>query len=75
MCKNSLTLKFFFENELISSDQSGFKPDDSCVNELVSITYEIYKSFDEGQEVMGIFLDISKAFDKVLHGGIIFQLT
>ena len=30
---------FFIENELISSNQSGFKPGDSCVNQLVSITH------------------------------------
>ena len=32
--------KFFIENELISSNQSGFKPGDSCVNQLVSITHK-----------------------------------
>ena len=67
--------KFFIENELISSNQSGFKPGDSCVNQLVFITDKIYKSFDEGHEVRGVFLDISKAFDKVWHDGIIFKLT
>ena len=66
------TFKFFFENELISSNQSGFKPDDSCVNQLVSITHDIYKYFDEGHEVMGVFLDTSKAFEKVLHDRIFF---
>ena len=67
--------KFFTENELISSNQSGFKPGDSWVNQLVSITHEIYKSFDKGHEVRGVFLDISKPFDKVWHDGIIFKLT
>ena len=41
----------------------------------MSITHEIYKSFDKGHEVRGVFLDISKAFDKVWHDGIIFKLT
>ena len=67
--------KFFIENELISSNQSGFKPGDSCVNQLVSITHEIYKSFDERHEVRGVFLDISKLFEKVGHDGIIINLT
>ena len=67
--------KFFIENELISSKQSGFKPGDSCVNQLVSIKHEFYKSFDKGHEVRGVFLDISKAFNKVWHDGIIFKLT
>ena len=66
---------FFIENKLISSNQSGFKPGDSCINQLLSITHEIYKSFDVGLEVRSVFLDISKAFDKVWHDGIIYKLT
>ena len=38
---NSL-FEFFIANELISSNQSGFKPGDSCVNQLLSFTHEIY---------------------------------
>ena len=66
---------FFIENELISSNQSGFKPGNSCVNQLMSVTHEIYKSFDEGHKVRGVLLGISKAFDKVWHDGLIFKLT
>ena len=66
---------FFIENILISSNQSGFKPGDYCINQLLSITHEIYKSFDMGLEVRSVFLDISKAFDKVWHDGIIYKLT
>ena len=54
-----------FENKLTSSSQSGFKPGDSCINQLLSITHEIYSYFDEGLEVRSVFLDIAKAFDKV----------
>ena len=60
-------------NNLISSHQSDFKGGDSCINQLLSITHEIYKSFDEGFEVRGVFLDISKAFDRVWHDGFIFK--
>ena len=51
---------FFFSNNLISPNQSGFKPGDSCINQFLSITHEIYKSFDDGLEVKGVFLDIPK---------------
>ena len=66
--------KFFIETELISPNQSAFKPGYSCINQLLAITQEIYKSFDDGFEVRGVFLDISKAFDKVWHEGLIFKL-
>ena len=66
--------KFFTSNNLISPNQSEFKPGDSCINQLLSITHEIYKSFDDGLEVRDVFLDISKAFDKVWHEGFIFKL-
>ena len=65
---------FFTSNNLISPNQSGFKPGDSCINQLLSITHETYKSFDDELEVGGVFLDISKAFDKVWHEGLIFTL-
>ena len=68
-------LEFFIENKLISFSQPGFKSGDSCINQLLSITRDIYSSFDEDLEVRSIFLVIAKAFDKVWHYGIIFKLT
>ena len=65
---------FFIENDLMSQHQSGFKPGDSCINQLLPITHEIYQSFDEGFDVCSVFLDISKAFDKVWRDGLIFKL-
>ena len=59
-------LYYLTANKLILEKQSGFKPGDSCVNQLLSITHEIYHSLDKGSEVRGVFLDISKTFDKVL---------
>ena len=70
---NSL-FEYFIQNDLISPYQSGFKPGDSCTNQLISIMHEIYQSFDDGFEVRGVFLDISKAFDKVWHNGLIYKL-
>ena len=67
--------KFLNENDLLSSNQSGFRPGDSCINQLLSITLEIYQSFDNDLEVRGVFLDISKAFDKVWHEGLILELS
>ena len=56
---------FFLANNLLAPNQSGFKPGESCINQLLSITHEIHSSFDDGLEVRSVFLDISIAFDKV----------
>ena len=66
--------EFFTGNELISSNQSGFKPGDSCINQLLCITHDIYQSFDGGLETRAAFLDIPKAFDKVWHEGLLYKL-
>ena len=63
-------LKYFLDNNLVSPKQSGFRPGDSCINQLLSITPDIFTSFDKALEVRGVFLDISKAFDKVWHAGL-----
>ena len=66
--------KFLSENNLLSPNQSGFRPGDSTINQLLAITTEIYNSFEERKETRAAFLDISKAFDKVWHSGLIFKL-
>ena len=47
---------------------------DSCINQLLSINHEILNAVDKGLDIRGIFLDISKAFDKVWRDGLIFKL-
>ena len=36
---------FFIENDLVSSNQSGFKQEDSCINQFLSITHDNYQSY------------------------------
>ena len=64
------------QNKLFTPCQSGFIPGDSCVSQLLSTTHEIYQNFDchPPTDIRGTFLDISKAFDKVWHEGLIFKL-
>ena len=65
---------FLTESDLLSPNQSGYRSGDSCINELLSINHEIFNAFDKWLEVRGVFLDISKAFDKVWHNDLIFKL-
>ena len=63
------------DNNLLSKNQSGFRPGDSSLRQLLAITTEIYNSFENLDETRAVFLDISKAFDKVWHEGLIFKLN
>ena len=63
-------------NNLKTNNQSGFRPGDSTTNQLVYLTNEIHEAFENPHslEVRAVFLDISKAFEKVWHEGLIFKL-
>jgi hypothetical protein len=43
-------------NDLLSKHQSGFRPGDSTVNQLLAITHRIFESFEEGSETRDLFL-------------------
>ena len=72
---NSL-FNYFLSNKLFTPSQSGFLLGDSCIAQLLSIIHEIQTAIDKNStvDVREVFLDISKAFDKVWHDGLIFKL-
>ena len=63
-------------SELLNPNQSGFRPGDSTINQLISITHTIFGAFDCNPplDARSVYLDISKAFDRVWHGGLIYKL-
>ena len=65
---------FLMDHEVITIFQSGFISGDSTVNQLVDIYNSFCNSIDEGKEVHAIFCDISKAFDRVWHKGLLYKL-
>ena len=73
-----LVFKYLFnhlrDNNLLSSLQSGFIPGDSSVNQLTFLYNTFSKAVDSGKEVRAVFCDISKAFDRVWHAGLIHKL-
>ena len=68
--------EYLEKNSLLCPNQSGFRPFDSCENQLLSIVHDIYANFDQNPtlETRANFLDISKAFHKAWHEGLLFKL-
>ena len=62
------------DNNLLSSLQSGFIPGDSTVNQLTYLYNTFYQALDSGKKVRAVFCDISKAFDRVWHEGLLLKL-
>lgn len=62
------------ENSIITCHQSGFTKGDSAINQLLFMTNEFGKALDDGKEIRVVFCDISKAFDRVWHKGLLCKL-
>ena len=62
------------DNNLLSPDQSGFQTGDSTCNQLSFLYHTFCQALDQKKDVRVIFCDISKAFDRVWHEGLIHKL-
>ena len=62
------------ENKLLNPHNSGFHSGDGTASQLLSITQKLTEALDDGKDVRIVFLDLSKAFDKVWHKGVLYKL-
>ena len=58
---------FMNEKELIYKYQFGFRQKHSTQQAIITLVDKITKSLDSGDIVIGVFLDLKKAFDTVNH--------
>ena len=67
---------FLLEERLLNRNQSSFRPSDSCINQRLAVTHEIFEASDCNPplEVRSVFLDISRAIYKVWHEGLLYKL-
>ena len=66
--------EYCMAHNLLTWRNSGFKKNESTANQLLLIVHNIYKCLADGDDVLLVFLDISKAFDKVYHDGLLHKL-
>ena len=66
--------KHFTEQNILSELQHGFREKRSCEKQLIMLVDELSKSMQSGKQTDLIFLDFSKAFDKVAHEKLLLKL-
>ena len=67
--------KFLEGKNLIVKEQSGFRNKRGTADNLISMTQKIKECLNRKKKALGIYFDISKAFDKVWHAGLLYKLV
>jgi len=65
---------FLEDNDILVKQQSGFRHNKGASDNLTFFTQKLSENINRGKKAIGIFFDISKAFDKVWHNGLLFKL-
>ena len=68
-------LSHCLENNIISTRRAAYIKGDSTVNQLLYIINKIRQSWGKKMCTQGVFLDVSSAFEKVWHKGLIAKLN
>ena len=73
-CVHKHLYNYMVTNQLLTPLQSGFRECDSTTNQLLHTYHTICEAVDKGKEIRAVFCDISKAFDRVWHKGLLYKL-
>ena len=74
-CIHKHIYNYVMEHKLITPFQSGFIKNDSTTYQLLKLNHTFCEAVDQGKEVRCVFCDISKAFDRVWHRGLLHKLS
>ena len=74
-CVHKYLYNYIIENAILTPFQSGFVRGDSTTNQLLQIYHTFCNVVDSVKEVRAVFCDISKAFDRVWHRGLLPKLS
>ena len=59
--------RFFNDNNILYDHQFGFRKHHSTSHAVITLVERVTKALDTGKIIVGVFLDLKKAFDTVDH--------
>lgn len=68
-------VNFLESNSFFTSAQHGFRKSLSCETQLISFTHKLHRILDQSSKADCVYLDFSKAFDKVCHKLLLHKLS
>lgn len=71
----SSIMKYLENYDLLFKNQHGFRKTYSCDTQLIHFIHELHRNLDKRLQTDVIFIDFSKAFDKVPHQRLLQKLT
>ena len=74
-CVHKYLYNYVIDHQILTPFHSGFISGDSTTNQLLHTYHTFCNAVDCDKEVRAVFCDISKAFDRVWHRGLIHKLT
>ena len=74
-CAHKHVYNYCIANNIISPFQSGFVHGESTIYQLLDLYNTFCEAVDSGKEVRVVFCDISKAFDRIWHDGLLHKLS
>ena len=67
-------LQHMQSNNLVSRSQHGFLPGRSCITNMLTVMDSLTQAYDDGQISEAVFIDFSKAFDRVPNATVLHKL-
>lgn len=68
-------INYLEDHNIIHKYQHGFRRGYSCDTQLAGFIHDIHSALDGGSQVDAVFLDFSKAFDRVPHHRLLTKLS